>query len=314
MLSRRAVLALALIAACDRGARDAAPPPPPLPPTTAPAPTPPPAAASCSLAPIPLKAPITPKRLVAIGDLHGDLAAARAALRAAKVVDDSDRWTGGETVVVQTGDILDRGDDEPQIYELLERLQDEATKAGGAIILLNGNHELMNTARDFRYVTPEGLTDFGDRQLAFDPGGVWAKRLAKNNIVAIVGDTAFSHAGIVPAWASRVDEANRASRCWLDGQAGGPTAPPDALTSDDSPVWTRAYGFDAVDCGALADALTKLGAARMVVGHTPQQRGITSACDGKLWRVDVGLAKYYGGPIEVLELGATPRVLRGTRL
>ena len=79
-------------------------------------------------------------------------------------------------------------------------------------------------------------------------------------------------------------------------------------------MWTRAYGFDAVDCGALGDALTKLGAARMVVGHTPQQRGITSACDGKLWRVDVGLAKYYGGPIEVLELSAAPRVLRGTRL
>ena len=51
----------------------------------------------------------------------------------------------------------------------------------------------------------------------------------------------------------------------------------------------------------------------MVVGHTVQEKGITSACDGKLWRIDVGLAKGYGGPIEVLEVSETPRVLRGTR-
>ncbi|MND07135.1 hypothetical protein D3C83_289340 [compost metagenome] len=52
----------------------------------------------------------------------------------------------------------------------------------------------------------------------------------------------------------------------------------------------------------------------MVVGHTPQPRGINAVCDGKLWRIDVGLAKHYGGPIEVLELADTPRVLAGTRL
>jgi hypothetical protein len=53
----------------------------------------------------------------------------------------------------------------------------------------------------------------------------------------------------------------------------------------------------------------------MVVGHTVQDHGITSACDGTLWRIDVGLAKHYGGPIEVLELvsGAPPKVLAGAR-
>ena len=40
-------------------------------------------------------------RLVAIGDVHGDAAKARAALRLAGVMGDGDRWTGGETVLVQ---------------------------------------------------------------------------------------------------------------------------------------------------------------------------------------------------------------------
>jgi hypothetical protein len=48
--------------------------------------------------------------------------------------------------------------------------------------------------------------------------------------------------------------------------------------------------------------LAELKVARIVVGHTVQDHGISSACDGKVWRIDVGLAAHYGGPTEVLEL------------
>ena len=54
-----------------------------------------------------------PKRLVAIGDIHGDLIALKVALRTAGVLHATrDTWIGGRTVVVQVGDQLDRGDDE----------------------------------------------------------------------------------------------------------------------------------------------------------------------------------------------------------
>jgi hypothetical protein len=297
--------------ACDRGHRD-----------TPSAPLPPPKAVqkpatACNLAAVPTVVPLTPKRLVAIGDLHGDLGGARAALLAAGAIDASDKWIGGDLVIVQTGDILDRGDDESKILELFERLDAEARTAGGAIVQLNGNHELMNGAHDFRYVTPGGMRDFGgDRQHALEPGGPWAKKLARYNIVAIVAGTVFSHAGVLGEWVTQLDAMNQSARCWLDGQAGRFDDPPQALTSQDSPVWTRAYGMpDAVDCAALDATLAKLGAQRMVVGHTVQKQGITNACDGKLWRIDVGLAAGYGGPIEVLEVvgSGAPRVLRGSR-
>jgi len=83
-------------------------------------------------------------RVVAVGDLHGDLASTREALRLAGAVDDKDRWIGGKLVLVQVGDQLDRGDDEPEILALLERLAEEATRSGGALHALNGNHEIMN--------------------------------------------------------------------------------------------------------------------------------------------------------------------------
>ena len=51
-------------------------------------------------------------RIVAVGDLHGDLAATRAVLRLAGAIDDKDHWVGGELVLVQTGDEIDRGDDD----------------------------------------------------------------------------------------------------------------------------------------------------------------------------------------------------------
>ncbi len=277
-----------------------------------------------------------PKRLVAIGDLHGDLGGTRAALRTAGAIDERDRWIGGELVVVQTGDVLDRGDDEQAILDLITRLEGEAKAAGGAMIMLLGNHELMNGAGDLRYVTPGGLVDFDEvagvdpskfaqaperarrRLAAFAPGGVYAKRLAQHAVIAIVGDTVFSHAGVLGAWVTQVADVNKSSRCWLDGQAGGPEAPPPALTSDDSPVWTRAVGLEEAntDCAHVKASLDALGLKRMVVGHTVQARGINSICDGLVWRIDVGLAKHYGGPIEVLELApqAPPKVLRGQRI
>lgn len=54
-------------------------------------------------------------RVVALGDVHGDLDAMREAMSLADVLDEHDAWIGGETVVVRTGDLLDRGNDEQDI-------------------------------------------------------------------------------------------------------------------------------------------------------------------------------------------------------
>lgn len=278
----------------------------------------------CGLATNVAKIPGAP-RVIAIGDLHGDLAATRAVLKLAGAIDSHDTWIGGSLVLVQTGDLLDRGDDEQAIVDLFERLEREATATGGALVWLLGNHECMNAAHDFRYVTQGGVGDFDDapgvdtsrvaasvpevlrgRVAALSPGGAYARIMAGQNVGSIVGDTVFAHAGFTPQWATRFDEANHTARCWMAGRAG--EAPPEAITDEDGPVWTRAWGGDSVDCAALKQSLTKLGVSRMVVGHTVQADGINSQCDGALWRIDVGLSRYYqGSTLQVLEVtdGAT---------
>jgi hypothetical protein len=243
-----------------------------------------------------------PKRLVAIGDLHGDLAAARAALKLAGAIGDDDHWIGGDLAIVQTGDVLDRGDGEQAIVDLFERLEREAADAGGSFTWLLGNHELMNAVGDFRYVTEAGWQAFGGaRATALAPGGSYAKILAGQDIAVKIGDTVFSHAGFLPTDTADPAKTNLAVRCWLDGDI----PEPGVETDNTSAVWTRAWGTAEVDCDLLRQTLAALGATRMVVAHTPQPEGITSACDGALWRIDTGMTAYYGGPVQALELTAS---------
>jgi hypothetical protein len=269
-------------------------------------------------------------RLVAIGDLHGDAAATRRAFRLAGAIDETDRWVGGDLVVVQTGDQLDRGDGEIELLGLLDRATAEAAVAGGMVQVLNGNHELMNVQGKMRYVTPGGFAAFRGlpgldlrnpelarhpeaeraRRAAFAPGGPFALRLARRNVVVVVGDTVFVHGGVLPpAVAYGLARLNTETRAWLRGEL---PEPPEILLSRFGPVWSRHYSANpgATDCALLARTLRMLGAARMVVGHSTQEGGINAKCGGLVWCIDVGLSSHFGGPTQVLELrGGTPRVL-----
>ena len=61
------------------------------------------------------------------------------------------------TTLVQMGDVVDRGPDSLKIIRDLMRLQREAPKRGGQVIVLVGNHEAMMMTGDLRYVHPENI-------------------------------------------------------------------------------------------------------------------------------------------------------------
>ena len=83
------------------------------------------------------------QRIVAVGDVHGAYDGLSRILRAAKVIDARDRWIGGATHLVQTGDVVDRGADSRKAIDLLRRLERDAPKAKGRVMALIGNHETM---------------------------------------------------------------------------------------------------------------------------------------------------------------------------
>lgn len=273
------------------------------------------AAAPVPAAPVPPAAPVTPApvtgpapqdvfpapaRLVAVGDLHGDVPSAIGALQLAKVVDASGHWVGGDTWLVQTGDVLDRGRDARTMIDFLARIEAEAAAAGGRALLLDGNHEVMNLQGDWRYVADladfPGATD-AERDAArrawatTGAGGAWVK---SHLMTVQVGDTVFVHGGIDANWASRgISGLNQLFREAL----AAPVQPKAAVLGSDGPLWNRGYLLEdePVACAELGRALKALGARRMVVGHTTQDSGrIATRCDGALYGIDTGISAYYG--------------------
>lgn len=278
-------------------------------------------------------------RIIAIGDLHGDWRKAVDSLRAANVIrvraeDEEIIWVGGDAVVVQLGDVLDRGDHEIAIVMLLRDLHKQAQEYGGAVYMLNGNHESLNICGNFRYVTPGAFVESalfagmqeGDlkewdvlarvRYTVYRPGGPMALELAKNPVVLIVNDTAFAHGGLLPAHVKYgIEKLNLETAQWIRGEqkADGGKAPPPflAMGNSDSVMWTRAQSKEKYPspnerygaCRALSQALEMVGVSRLVVGHTPQLAGANCECEGQVWRLDVGMS--YGvlnRPVQILEI------------
>lgn len=327
----RSAVALALLssftAACDRTPEAKPGPAPIAPPPASPPPTPPKSSDEPAIASYRLPAT---SRVVAVGDLHGDLNALRATLRLAGAIDSDDRFVGKDLTLVQTGDQIDRGDQDREVLDVLEKLELEAKAAGSALHVLNGNHELMNASFDFRYVTRRSFTSFSDfsrraqgaaehvpdeqrgRAAAFAPGAPYALKLAKHLTVALIGDTLFAHGGVLPAHVDYgLDRLNREASDFLSGRL---RALPGALSAEDAPVWTRFYGgeVDAETCKVLGRVLEQVGAKRLVVGHTVQRDGINGACQDRLFRIDVGLSAFFGDNApQVLEITAAgARILK----
>jgi hypothetical protein len=215
-----------------------------------------------------------PKRIIIIGDLHGDYEKTIETLKLAnliEIVDKKIKWKGGDTIVVQLGDQidrcrLDRGvcsnegatlNDEAsdmKILYLMTELHNQAEKLGGAVYSIMGNHELMNVQGDFRYVSRENILEFSkdgsiesgmiEREKQFKPGNKIANFLACTRLLSLViGPYLFVHAGIVPEIAKKynVSDMNHILALYLFDNLDG-TKFQDLLVSDKSPMWNRTIG------------------------------------------------------------------------
>jgi hypothetical protein len=139
-------------------------------------------------------------RIVAVGDLHGDFSAWRDILRSARLVDDNGHWIGGDTVLIQTGDAVDRGPNSLEIIEDLMRLQKEAARAHGQLIPMVGNHEAMNLIGDLRYVSAADYSAYADSRSASRRENVYNANKTAIEMAYRQKDPLMSGESIKQAW------------------------------------------------------------------------------------------------------------------
>jgi hypothetical protein len=83
----------------------------------------------------------------AIGDVHSDYDRLVKLLAAAKLIEGKPdrprnvKWTGGKSVLIFTGDMIDKGPHALLAIALIRFLGEQARQQGGAVIALAGNHE-----------------------------------------------------------------------------------------------------------------------------------------------------------------------------
>jgi len=248
-----------------------------------------------------------PSRIVAVGDLHGDLDNTLKVLQMMQVIDIHGHWKGGSTILVQTGDLVDRGPHSKDVMDLMIRLAREAILDNGRVVNLLGNHEVMNLQGDLRYVHDDDVARFGGklrREQAFGQDGYYGNWLRSLDAVAMINDTLFVHAGLHPAFARwGLETINRKVKESL-------SVPPPMdewhIMGMNGVVWTRMFDPRAGHpnlCGMLATTLSLMQANRMIVGHSVQESGFPSSlCDGRLILNDVGICKFYGGALAATEI------------
>lgn len=303
------------------------------------------------------------RRIVVLGDIHGDYNLAIEYLKLAKVISPDfssnttfPSWIGKDTYIIQVGDQIDRCrpnsvgnlrctdpqatiDDENsdvRILEIFTDLDKQARKVGGAVISLLGNHELMNVAGQFDYVSKKGITEFDNytdkesgktfssgedaRKFLFAPGNSLGKLLGCSRIATvIIGSNLFVHAGMLDiileklnvTKPSDLESINVLVRKWLLGLINIKYVNHIINASPKSMFWTRILGSIPPNMSNehsgcikhIEKVLSMFKIGTIIVGHTPQSflysHGINSTCDGKVFRVDNGSSAAFHGFDEI---------------
>ncbi len=240
-------------------------------------------------------------RVVVVGDVHGDYRQLVRTLRAASLIGAEGNWTGGQTHLVQMGDLFSRADDSRRALDLLMRLEQEAAAAGGAVHVLLGNHELMALQGQWPLMTEAEIASFGGpEQLAQKllPDGLYGAWLRQRPIALLINGNLCVHGGLRLEVAERwsLDALNRTVREEMKLKRI-PTRSPVF-----GPLWDRFYSLaeESVIIPELERVLLLYDADRMIVAHTVTGNGIMTRAGGRVIRVDVGMTGVYGGPAACL--------------
>jgi len=260
-------------------------------------------------------------RIVAVGDIHGDYEHLISILEHAKLIDEEKNWIGKNSILVQMGDLMNRGNDTMKVYDTMLNLREQAQQKGGIVHLLMGNHDILELQGNHYFTADKDYEAFGGlagREEAFGPTGKYGQFIRQEmNMTLVVGDTIYAHAGVAPEHVTEgVDKLNEHARevlldtpsvedlyqLFLKNASHPIHNDPVFDKAGTGPTWMRDFANNPESqmCSQLEKTLELTNTKRMIVGHTVQSFGkIRTKCHNKLILIDIGISRciaggYYG--------------------
>lgn len=269
-----------------------------------------------------------PSRLLMVSDMEGEFDKFVALMQAQGVIDEHLHWRYGTGHVALVGDFVDRGEHMVPLLWLVYRLDDEASKAGGRLHYVLGNHEQMAMSGRKSYwprrlvATAQALGDDGDERL-FSKETVLGAWLHSKPVMAKVGDHLLVHGGVSQAFLAEnldIDATNALARDSLGVELDELPPRLQPVLGRQGLTWYRGmampddrkYALEADPAAHLKQVLARYGVKRIAIAHTIvpnivlQQQGgllrldvhhaeqVPEAAlyeDGTLWKVDANGAR-----------------------
>ncbi|MDZ4675889.1 MAG: metallophosphoesterase [Oligoflexia bacterium] len=236
-------------------------------------------------------------RVVAVSDIHGSIRRLRELLINSNLINDADKWTGGRTLFIVTGDSIDKGHNSIGVLDLWMKLEPQIAQAGGKFIHVLGNHEAEFLADPMNYKADELRAELKEKGIKLkeltDENFPRGKFIRSMPLAARVGKWLFCHSGHYPkmTWAAFKTKAQQVlssgdySNEFLIGE--------NSILTDKE--WWK-YNSQLKEVKAV---LNKNGIFGVVFGHDPNAFRTPSeiqAVEGYTFiKIDVGINRVAGG-------------------
>ncbi|MCD2258798.1 metallophosphoesterase [Psychroserpens luteolus] len=241
-------------------------------------------------------------KILAISDIESGYKTFRDFLINSQVIDTKLNWTFGKGHLVLVGDFVDRGNSVTQVLWFIYKLEQEASKHGGQVHFILGNHELKNMYGDYeaaehKYIAVSRILGKQQYQL-YDKNSFIGKWLSSKNTIERINGHLFVHGGIHPNLAKLSVDINAINNIVRKHYYQGYYPKQEAgieqfLTATKTgPSWYRGYFKDDLSQDDIELGLKKFDAKAVIVGHTIQTK-VKRLFKGKVIAIDVQHPKDY---------------------
>ena len=212
------------------------------------------------------------EQVIAVSDVHGMYSKLVVLLQNAKLIDEHKNWIGGRTLLIITGDSIDKGKESIPVVDLWIQLRKQARVSGGAVAVLLGNHEAEFLASEKHPKHNEKADAFldeikdsgGNIRDWYNPNNKYGAYMRSLPLAAKVGRWVFSHAGMVPNMPWNQFKA-QAIQVLLAGNYDHPL-----LSDENSILQAKEWWKKRKDRNDYQKELYKNGYSGVVFGHQPR--------------------------------------------